>query len=126
MSLKEIPKSITIIGAGAIGVEFAYFYNAFGSKVSIVEAQNHLLPLEDTDISKALEKSFKTQNIDLHLSAKVESIDVKNKVSVNLKDKLIKSDCVLVAIGVQGNFEDLFSDDFAIDIDKGFISANFL
>ena len=117
-------ENIAIIGAGAIGVEFAYFYNAFGAKVSIIEAQDHLLPSEDLDISKALEKSFEAQKINLNLSAKVESVSVKNKVEIDLKDKMIKADCVLVAIGVQGNIEGLFSENLDLDINKGFISTN--
>ena len=124
MSLKKMPKSISIIGAGAIGVEFAYFYNAFGAKVSIIEAQDRLLPSEDLEVSDLLAKSFKNAGINLHLSAKVNSIKVKDQVSIDLKDKSIDSDCVLVAIGVQGNFEGLFSRKIDIDINKGFVSVN--
>ena len=72
--MDKAPKHIVIIGAGAIGIEFAYFYNTFGSKVTIIEAQPNILPNEDIDVSKELEKIFKTKKIDILTNSKVENI----------------------------------------------------
>tara|TARA_A100001011_G_C14251397_1_gene818044 strand:+ start:3 stop:1361 length:1359 start_codon:yes stop_codon:yes gene_type:complete len=124
MTLEEMPKRISIIGAGAIGVEFAYFYSSFGCKVSIIEAKDRILPSEDIEVSKCLEKKFKERGIDLNLSASINKIDLKKNVSILLDNKSIESDCILVAIGVQGNFENLFSDKMNIQIENSFIKTN--
>ncbi|MCB1066232.1 MAG: dihydrolipoyl dehydrogenase [Verrucomicrobiae bacterium] len=118
MLLEEQPKEMLIIGAGAIGVEFAYFYNAFGTKVTIVEMMDNLLPVEDTEISKALEKSFKKQGINFHLSTKTTAASVtKDGVELTIESvkggdaQTIKGDVCLVAVGVgailPGGCEDL-------------------
>ena len=76
MLMPEQPKELLIIGAGAIGVEFAYFYNAYGTKVTLVEMMDHLLPVEDTEVSQALEKSFKKQGIHFHTATKTTDAQV--------------------------------------------------
>src|SRR5882724_11295851 len=82
---KHPPKSIVIIGAGAIGVEFAYFYNAFGSKVTLVEMLPQVVPVEDEDVAKALQRSFEKQGMTVHVNTKVENVRVgKNKVELSL------------------------------------------
>jgi dihydrolipoamide dehydrogenase len=108
MVLQERPESMIIIGAGAIGVEFAYFYNAFGTKVTIVDMLDHLLPVEDTEVSEALEKSFKKQGIDFLLSTKTAGAEVTSEgVSLTLESvatgetQTIEAATCLVAIGVQ-------------------------
>lgn len=105
--IPEQPKEIIIIGAGAIGVEFAYFFNAFGTKVTVVEMMDTLLPVEDTEVSKALEKSFKKQGINVLTSTKtVDSKVVGDSVEITVEPakggerKTLKADVCLVAIGV--------------------------
>lgn len=123
MSLPKLPKSLTIIGAGAIGVEFAYFFNSFGTDVTLVEAQDRILPIEDIDISKELEKSFTRKKIKIKTSSEIKSITSDKKITLNFENEKIDSDVLLVAIGVKGNYEEVLRD-FDIKIDKGFISTN--
>ena len=107
LALPAQPKSIVIIGAGAIGVEFAYFFNAFGTKVTVVEMLPNLLPIEDTEVSLALEKSFAKQGITsllAHKTTKTEVSDAGVKITVADAagaEKTIEADMVLVAIGIQ-------------------------
>jgi dihydrolipoamide dehydrogenase len=107
LALPEQPKSIVIIGAGAIGVEFAYFFNAFGTKVTIVEMMPNLLPIEDTEVSQTLEKSFAKQGITAltnHKTLKTETSESGVKVTVadaKGAEKVLEADKVLVAIGIQ-------------------------
>ncbi|MEP6669416.1 MAG: dihydrolipoyl dehydrogenase [Chthoniobacter sp.] len=106
LALPEQPKSMIIIGAGAIGVEFAYFFNAFGTKVTIVEMLPNILPVEDTEVSQALEKSFVKQGITLLTNHKTTKTEVSDKgVKITVADaknveKVLEADAVLVAIGV--------------------------
>ncbi len=123
MSLPKMPKTLTIIGAGAIGVEFAYFFSSFGVNVSLIEAQDRILPIEDCDISKELERSFIRRKINIRTSAKVESIESGKKIKLSLSDGKIESDALLIAIGVIGNHEKVLGD-FDIKLNKGFISTN--
>ena len=107
MILPEQPKSLVVIGAGAIGVEFAYFYNAFGTKVTVVEMLPNLLPVEDTEVSQALEKSFQKQGIKVLTSHKtVKTAATDQGVKITVEDakgatQEIEADVCLVAIGVQ-------------------------
>ena len=123
MSLAELPKTLTIIGAGAIGVEFAYFFNSFGVDVTLVESQNHILPIEDLDISKELEKSFARRKIKIKTSSKISSIKSDKKLILSFDDEELVTDALLVAIGVDGNYEEVLGD-VDIRVDKGFISTN--
>jgi len=119
------PKHIVIIGAGAIGIEFAYFFNTFGSEVTIVEAQSHILPNEDVEVSKELERIFKSKKINIQTSVKVDNILSKGKtVTVNLEDSKISCDKVLVAVGVKANSSGLGLNANNIKIDRGWISTN--
>lgn len=107
LTLPTQPKSIAIIGAGAIGVEFAYFFNSFGTKVTIIEMLPNLLPVEDTEVSQALEKSFAKQGITAlvnHKTTKTEVSDSGVKITVadaKGAEKVVEADIVLVAIGIQ-------------------------
>jgi dihydrolipoamide dehydrogenase len=127
MILPEKPESLTIIGAGAIGVEFAYFYNAVGTKVTIVEYLPHLLPNEDEEISTLLEREYKKQEIAFMLGAKVESAAVEgNKVKTVVTDangtkKELVSDYALVAVGLSGNIENLGLEPLGVKTERGFI-----
>ena len=129
MTLERIPKELIVIGAGAIGVEFAFFYSALGTKVTIIEMLKHILPIEDEEISINLEKSFKKREIEILTSATVEKADVKgNKVSVivsvNGEKKTINAEKVLNAIGVVGNVEGIGLEELGVDIEKNQIKVN--
>lgn len=107
MILPQQPKSLIVIGAGAIGVEFAYFYNAFGTQVTVVEMLPHLLPVEDIEVSQVLEKSFQKQGIKVLTSHKTTKTEVSDSgVKITVEDskgtsQLLEADVCLVAIGVQ-------------------------
>ena len=127
LALPAQPKSIMIIGAGAIGVEFAYFFNAFGTKVTIVEMLPNLLPVEDTEVSQVLEKSFAKQGITALLGHKTTKTDVSDKgVKITVADpkgaeKVIEADMVLVAIGIQPL---LPGGALKFDLERGYIKTN--
>tara|TARA_A100001011_G_scaffold400787_1_gene518802 strand:- start:16120 stop:17493 length:1374 start_codon:yes stop_codon:yes gene_type:complete len=123
--LDKTPEHIVIIGAGAIGVEFAYFYNTFGSKVTIVEAQPNILPNEDIEISKELEKIFKSKKMDILTNTKVVKISTSKKtVTVKLENSEIKCDKVLVAVGVKANSAGIGLSKNKIKTDNGWIVTN--
>lgn len=126
LAITELPKSIVIIGAGAIGVEFASIFNTFGVDVTIVEALPQIVPLEEPEIGAELAKIFKQQGIDIVVGARVESIDKqKDGVTINVKageeQKAIKADKVLIAIGVAPNSENLGLEEVGVKTDNGFI-----
>ena len=129
MVLKKIPKSIVIIGAGAIGIEFASFFNEYNSEVQIVEMLPELLPVEDDEVSSILKRSFEDRGILIHTSAKVEKIEkLKTKVKVHIlsngNKSVLEAELALVAVGVQGNVEDLNLEEFGILIDKSWVQVN--
>lgn len=129
MVLDKLPKSMVVVGAGAIGVEFAYFYNALGVDVTIVEYLKHLVPVEDEDVSKELERQFKKAGIKLMLGASVESADTKGSgVTVIVKTgkgtEELKTDIVLSAVGVAANIENIGLEDVGIKTDKGKITVD--
>tara|TARA_B100001057_G_scaffold476379_1_gene544303 strand:- start:2251 stop:3627 length:1377 start_codon:yes stop_codon:yes gene_type:complete len=123
MTLEKQPKSITIVGSGAIGIEFAYFYNSMGTDVTVVEYLPNIVPLEDVDISKELEKSFKKKGIKIMTSSEVISVEkLKDKVIAIVKnsDKEIKieSEILLSAVGVKSNIENIGLENVGIATDK--------
>jgi dihydrolipoamide dehydrogenase len=127
--LPSAPKSMVVVGSGAIGVEFAYFYNAMGTKVTIVEFMPNVVPVEDEEVSKQLERSFKKQGIDIMTEASVESVDTKGtgcKVKVKTKkgEEIIECDVVLSAVGIQANIENIGLEEVGIVTDKGKILVN--
>jgi dihydrolipoamide dehydrogenase len=129
MILEEQPKELIVIGAGAIGVEFAYFYSTLGTKVTIIEMLKHILPIEDEEVSLALEKNFKKRGIDILTNATVEKAEVKgNKVNltvnVNGAKKILTAEKVLNAIGVIGNVEGIGLKELGIQIEKNHIKVN--
>jgi len=125
---KAPPKSMAIIGAGAIGVEFAYFFNAFGSKVTLIEMLPQVLPVEDADVAKLLQRSFEKQGIAVHTGTKCENIRVGDK---SVKLDLVKDDAktelevetVLVAIGITSALDGLFSAKVKVETDRGFVKV---
>ena len=123
------PKRILIIGAGAIGVEFAYFYNALGSEVTLVEVLDQVLPIEDQEVSKLLGRSFKKQGIAVHVSTKVDNVVVSDSgVTADLikGDKVtpIEVDSVLSAIGVVPNLEGALSSKIELESNRGYLIVN--
>ena len=129
MSLKKQPKKMIVVGSGAIGVEFAHFYNAMGTEVTIVEYLPNLVPLEDTDVSKEFEKSFKKAGIKVMTNASVESVDtsgdtVKAKVKTKKGEETIEADVVLSAVGIKTNIENIGLEDLGIKTDKDKIIVN--
>lgn len=134
MVLPKQPKSMVVVGSGAIGMEFAYFYNAFGTDVTVVEMLDRVLPVEDEDVSKLAERVFKKQGITFHTGHTVKDINVKSRggatvTIVNAKDDSKKQtiDCevVLVAIGVKGRFDGLFEDSLGIEVEKDHIKTDY-
>ena len=123
MNQPEQPKSLVIIGAGAIGVEFAYFYNTFGTKVTLVEALPKILPSEDEEISDLLSDIFKKKKIDIKINTSVKNIEVLNtKVKVHTdNDEIIEADKALIAVGVTGNIEDIGLENIGVKVKDGSI-----
>lgn len=130
MVLPQQPKSMIVVGSGAIGVEFAYFYAAMGTKVTIVEFMPTIVPVEDEEVSKQLERSFKKTGIDIHTEASVEAVDTSGagcKATVKMKDgstTTLEADIVLSAVGVVANIEGIGLEDVGIATDKGKILVN--
>lgn len=129
MTLPTQPKKLVIVGSGAIGVEFAYFYNAIGTDVTIVEYLPNIVPIEDEDISKQLEKSFKKTGINILTNASVESVDTSGPgCVVHIKtakgEEKIECDIVLSAAGVVTNIENIGLEELGIVVDKGRILVN--
>lgn len=129
MSLDKLPEHLIIIGAGAIGVEFAYFYSVLGTKVSIVEMMPHLLPVEDEEVSIALERSFKKRGITLYMNAAVTEakvVDGKVRVSINQdgKQKVLEADKALASIGVTGNVEGFGLEELGVELYKNHINVD--
>ena len=124
MNLPKQPKSLVVVGSGAIGVEFAYFYATMGTKVTVVEFLPNIVPVEDEDVSKQLEKNFKKIGIDVMTNASVESVDTKgdlSKVKIKTTDgeKIVEAEVVLSAVGIQTNLENLGLEEVGIATDKG-------
>jgi dihydrolipoamide dehydrogenase len=124
LTLKDLPKKMVVVGSGAIGVEFAYFYNAIGSEVTVVEYLDRIVPVEDKDVSKQLERSLKKQGIKVKTSAEVTSVDTSGSgciVTVKTKkgEEKIECDIVLSAVGVIANIENIGLEDVGIVTDKG-------
>ncbi|MFN4083344.1 MAG: dihydrolipoyl dehydrogenase [Bacteroidia bacterium] len=123
MVMPQQPKTMIVMGSGAIGCEFAYFYNTMGTKVTIVEYMPTILPVEDEDVSKEVEKSFKKKGIDILTSASVEEVDTKGdgcKVKIKTKDgiKEMVCDVVLSAVGIKSNIENLGLEQLGIKTDR--------
>ena len=129
MTLPSQPKSMIVVGSGAIGVEFAHFYNAMGTKVTIVEYLPNLVPLEDKDVSKQFERSFKKAGIKVMTNASVESVDtsgkgVKATVKTKKGEEILEADIVLSAVGIKTNIENIGLEDVGIITDRDKILVN--
>lgn len=129
LTLKEQPKRMIIVGSGAIGVEFAYFYSAMGTEVTIVEYMPRIVPVEDEDVSKQLERSFKKNGIKIKTGAEVTSVDtsgdgVKAIVKTKKGEDILEADIVLSAVGIKTNIENIGLEDVGIVTDKDKILVN--
>ncbi len=129
MSLAEQPKELIIIGAGAIGIEFAYFYSVLGTKVTVIEMLDNILPLEEPEVSQTLEKNFKKRGIDIYTKTLVEKALVKdNKIFVTINQngqkKELSADKVLSAIGVTGNVEGFGLEELGVELFKNHIKVD--
>ena len=129
MTLKEQPKSLIVVGSGAIGVEFSNFYNSMGTEVTIVEYLPHLVPLEDEEVSKQFEKIFKKSGINVMTNASLESVDTSGKgVVATIKTKKgteeLSADMVLSAVGISANIDNIGLEEVGIVTDKGKIMVD--
>src|SRR5436190_713379 len=127
--LPQQPKSMIVVGSGAIGVEFAYFYNSMGTKVTVVEFLPRAVPVEDEEISKELEKQYKKNGIEIMTNASVESLDtsgdvVKAKVKTATGEITLEAEVVLSAVGVTANLEGIGLEELGIKTDKGRITVD--
>ncbi len=129
MTLKKQPKKIVIVGSGAIGVEFAYFYNSMGTEVTVVEYMPRIVPVEDEDVSKQLERSFKKSGIKVLTSTEVTSVDtsgdgVKAMIKTKKGEDVLQADMVLSAVGIKTNIENIGLEDVGIVTDRDKILVN--
>ncbi len=129
MTLAEQPKKMIIVGSGAIGVEFAYFYNAMGTEVTIVEFLPNLVPLEDEEISKQFERSFKKSGIHVMTNSSVTKVDTSGKgviatVKTKTGEETLEADIVLSAVGIKSNIENIGLEDVGIAVDRDKILVN--
>ncbi|HTO78442.1 MAG TPA: FAD-dependent oxidoreductase, partial [Methylocystis sp.] len=128
-SLKEIPKSLVIVGSGAVGVEFGSIYKSFGTDVTILEMLPRVVPVEDEEVSKELARSYKKRGINIHTSASVTKVErTKNGIAVEFevegKKERVEADKVLIAVGRRPRTEDIGLDKTKIKPDRGFIQVN--
>jgi dihydrolipoamide dehydrogenase len=128
LASKTLPKSVVIVGAGAIGVEFAYFYNAFGTKVTLVEMLPQILPVEDEEVARTLHRSFEKQGIVIHTGTKCENFRVGQgsvKLDLVLGDKKteLEADVLLSAIGVVANIEGVLAPNLRVELDRNYVKV---
>ncbi|MFH4965633.1 dihydrolipoyl dehydrogenase [Gaetbulibacter sp. M235] len=129
MTLPEQPKKMIVVGSGAIGVEFAYFYNSMGTDVTIVEFLPNVVPVEDEDVSKQLERSFKKIGIKIMTSSEVTKVDtsgagVKATVKTSKGEEVLEADIILSAVGIKTNIENIGLEDVGIAVDRDKILVN--
>ncbi|MEO0511590.1 MAG: dihydrolipoyl dehydrogenase [Planctomycetota bacterium] len=135
---QEKPKKMVVVGSGAIGMEFTYFYRQFGTEITVVEMQDRILPVEDSDVSKAMLKTYKKMGVDFRLGSittGVEKTDSGVKVTVapfrdgspvEAEAEVLEADKVLVAIGVVGRTDGLFEDALGIEMERGHIKTDYV
>lgn len=138
MTLPEQPKKLIVVGAGAIGLEFAYFYNTYGTEVTVVEMMDRIVPVEDSDVSKALEKSFKKSGMNIMTSTTTTNIEktadgvkvtvapFKDGKADESKAQVLEGDKVLLAIGVKGRYDGLFDESLGIQTDRDHIKTDYV
>jgi dihydrolipoamide dehydrogenase len=129
MVLAKKPESMVVVGSGAIGSEFAYFYNALGTKITLVEFMPNVVPVEDEEVSKQLERSFKKSGMKVMTSSEVLSVDTKGKLcKVTIKTKkgedVVEAEIVLSAVGITANLEGLGLEEVGVEIEKGKVKVD--
>ncbi len=129
MVLKSLPKSLTVVGAGAIGIEFAYFYAVLGTKVTVVEYLDTILPVEDREASKVVANSLKKRGVEIVTGAAVKGVEAnksgtKTTYEKNGKKETVQAEKTLMAIGVTGNVEDIGLEDAGVKVEKGHIKVD--
>jgi dihydrolipoamide dehydrogenase len=129
LELREVPENIVIVGAGPVGVEFAYVYSSYGAKVTIVEMLDHVLPLEDEEVSRMLERSFRQQGIGYMTRTAVKElrvVDGKAQIAVNSegRDQELTADKALIAVGFGANSAGLGLEDLGIATERGFVQVD--
>jgi dihydrolipoamide dehydrogenase len=129
MTLPKQPKKLIVVGSGAIGIEFAYFYNAMGTEVTLVEYLDRIVPVEDEEVSKQLERSFKKSGIQVMTGAEVTQVDTKGKgVKATVKtvkgEEVLSADIVLSAVGIKTNIENIGLEEVGIAVDRDKILVN--
>ncbi|EAR15177.1 dihydrolipoyl dehydrogenase [Robiginitalea biformata] len=129
MTLEKQPKKMIVVGSGAIGIEFAYFYNAMGTEVTVVEFLPNIVPVEDEEVSKQLERSFKKAGVKVMTSSEVTKVDtsgdgVKATVKTSKGEQTLEADIVLSAVGIKTNIENIGLEDVGIATDRDKIMVN--
>lgn len=129
LSLPKQPKSMVVVGSGAIGSEFAYFYNAIGTEVTLVEFMSNIVPLEDEEVSKTLERSFKKNKIKVMTDSSVESVDTSGKLcKVTIKTKkgqeVVEAEVVLSAVGISPNTEGIGLEELGVETENGRVKVD--
>lgn len=129
MTLPKQPEKIIVVGSGAIGVEFAYFYNSMGTDVTIVEFLPNVVPVEDEEVSKQLERSFKKSGIKIMTSSEVTKVDTSGKgvtatVKTSKGEEVLEADIILSAVGIKSNIENIGLEDVGIAVDRDKILVN--
>lgn len=129
LTLPKQPKSMVVVGSGAIGSEFAYFYNAVGTKVTLVEFLPNVVPVEDEEVSKTLERSFKKVGITVMTNSTVESVDTTGelcKVKIQTKKGVeeVEAEIVLSAVGITPNLEGIGLEELGIEVEKGKVKVD--
>ncbi|KAA3436678.1 dihydrolipoyl dehydrogenase [Rufibacter hautae] len=124
MVLEQQPKRMVVVGSGAIGIEFAYFYNAMGTEVTVVEYLPNIVPVEDEEVSKTLEKSFKKAGVNIMTNSEVLSVDTSGegcvvKIKTAKGEETIEADIVLSAVGIQTNLENLGLEELGVAVERG-------
>ena len=130
MVLPEVPKSVVVIGAGAIGMEFADFWNAFGVEVTVIEFMPRILPIEDEEVSAALTRALKKKGMTIHTGAKTTGVKVEGKsvttsfTTADGQNQTVTSERVLMAVGVRANVEGIGLEGMGVTLDRGFIQVD--
>jgi dihydrolipoamide dehydrogenase len=130
MVLPEVPKSVVVIGAGAIGIEFADFWNAFGVEVTVIEFMPRILPIEDEEVSASLTRILKKKGMTIHTGAKTTGVKVSGKsvttsfTSADGQNQTVTSERVLMAVGVRANVEGIGLEGMGVALDRGFIQVD--
>jgi dihydrolipoamide dehydrogenase len=129
LELREIPRSIVVVGAGPVGIEFAYLYRAYGSEVTVLEMLNHALPAEDVDVSRALERALKAQGIEIKTGVRVEDVKVgEGGVSVTYASgesrQELQAERVLIGVGFGANTEGLGLDTVGVEMERGWVKVD--